>query len=191
MDLALPAPGPRVRLRPWRAEDRAALWLMQSDPTVMEYLMPVADRAASDAVADRIAAHFAAYGFGLWVAEVPGVADFAGYCGLVHVPYREHFTPAVEIGWRFRREFWGQGYASEGARQCLAFGFETLALEAIVAITVPANLRSRALMERLGMNRVAGGDFDLPTTPPGHPLRRNVLYRLTRADWAPAASRGA
>lgn len=178
---------PRLRLRPWRDEDRDGLFAMQSDPDVMEFLMPVPDRAASDQVAARIADHFARHGFGLWVVEVPGVTSFAGYAGLVHVPYAEHFTPAIEIGWRFARAFWGQGYATEAARACLAFGFDILGLDEIVAITVPANRRSRALMERLGMVRDAGGDFDLPSIPEGHPLRRQVLYRLARADFSAAA----
>lgn len=175
----------RLTLRPWRPSDRDGLWRMQSDPRTMEFLMPVPDRAASDAVADRAEAHFARHGFGLWVVEAPGVTDFAGYCGLVHVPYAEHFTPAVEIGWRFDPAFWDRGYATEAARAALDFGFETLGLEEIVAITVPANLRSRAVMERLGMVRDESGDFDLPSTPLGHPLRRQVLYRLRRSG-APA-----
>ncbi len=182
--MLMPQPGPRVRLRGWRPGDRDALWRMQSDPAVMEFLMPVADRAASDAVADRIARHFTDHGFGLWVVEVPGVTEFAGYAGLVHVPYDEHFTPAVEIGWRFLAAHWGHGYATEAARQCLALGFSELGLDSIVAITVPANLRSRAVMERLGMERVEGGDFDMPTVPAGHRLRRHVLYRMTREHFA-------
>ena len=168
----------RLLLRPWRPADREGLWRMQSDPRTMEFLMPVPDRAASDQVADRAEAHFARHGFGLWVVEAPGVSDFAGYCGLVHVPYAEHFTPAVEIGWRFDPALWGRGYATEAARAALAFGFDRLGLTEIVAITVPANARSRALMQRLGMTRDERGDFDLPTTPEGHKLRRQVLYRL-------------
>ncbi|MDI4663626.1 GNAT family N-acetyltransferase [Xanthobacter autotrophicus] len=168
----------RLVLRPWRPHDRDGLWRMQSNPATMQFLMPVPDRAASDAVADRAEAHFARHGFGLWVVEAPGVTDFAGYTGLVHVPYDEHFTPAVEIGWRFDPAFWGRGYATEAARAALRFGFETLGLKEVVAITVPANRRSRAVMERLAMVQDAGGDFDLPTVPVGHPLRRQVLYRL-------------
>ncbi|MFG1478219.1 GNAT family N-acetyltransferase [Xanthobacter sp. V4C-4] len=188
--VVVPAPGPRVRLRHWRPADRDALWRMQSDPRVMEFLMPVPDRAASDAAADRIARHFADHGFGLWVVEVPGVTAFAGYAGLVHVPYTAPFTPAVEIGWRFLSAHWGQGYATEAARQCLAFGFERLELDTIVAITVPANRRSRAVMERLGMTRVENGDFDLPSIPLGHPRRRQVLYRIARPGHVPGAGAG-
>jgi RimJ/RimL family protein N-acetyltransferase len=179
----------RLLLRPWRPTDREGLWRMQSDPRAMEFLLPVPDRAASDLVADRAEAHLARHGFGLWVVEAPGVTDFAGYCGLVHVPYAEHFTPAVEIGWRFDPAFWGRGYATEAARAALAFGFGRLGLGEIVAITVPANVRSRALMARLGMTRDAGGDFDLPTTPEGHPLRRQVLYRLKAGDAAQGCGR--
>ncbi|MDI4659112.1 GNAT family N-acetyltransferase [Xanthobacter autotrophicus] len=168
----------RLVLRPWRPGDRDGLWRMQSNPATMEFLMRVPDRAASDAVADRADAHFARHGFGLWVVEAPGMTDFAGYTGLVHVPYAEHFTPAVEIGWRFDPAFWGHGYATEAARAALAFGFGTLGLAEIVAITVPVNRRSRAVMERLGMVRDANGDFDHPAVPVGHPLRRQVLYRL-------------
>ncbi|MBB6305861.1 GNAT family N-acetyltransferase [Xanthobacter tagetidis] len=168
----------RLLLRPWRPADREGLWRMQSDPRTMEFLIPVPDRAASDQVADRAEAYFARHGFGLWVVEAPGVSDFAGYCGLVHVPYAEHFTPAVEIGWRFDPALWGRGYATEAAHAALAFGFDRLGLTEIVAITVPANARSRALMQRLGMTHDERGDFDLPTTPEGHPLRRQVLYRL-------------
>ncbi|MFG1371556.1 GNAT family N-acetyltransferase [Xanthobacter oligotrophicus] len=178
----------RLVLRPWRPTDRDGLWRMQSNPATMEFLMPVPDRAASDAVADRVEAHFARHGFGLWVVEAPEVTDFAGYAGIVHVPYDEHFTPAVEIGWRFDPAFWGQGFATEAARAALGFGFQTLGLGEIVAITVPANRRSRAVMERLGMVRDDDGDFDLPSIPVGHPLRRQVLYRLTRPS-APLPAR--
>ncbi len=177
----------RLLLRPWRAEDRDALWAMQSDPAVMEFLMPVPDRAASDAVADRIARHFADHGFGLWVVEVPGVTPFAGYCGLVHVPYVAHFTPAVEIGWRFLRASWGHGYATEAARACLRHGFDVLGLDEIIALTVPANRRSRAVMERLGMIHDPSDDFDIPTVPEGHRLRHHVLYRLPRSALWPGA----
>lgn len=176
---------PRLILRPWRAADRDGLWRMQSDPRTMEFLMPVPDRAASDAVADRAEAHFARHGFGLWVVEAPGVTDFAGYAGLVHVPYDAHFTPAVEIGWRFDPAFWGHGYATEAARAALEHGFAALGLAEIVAITVPANIRSRAVMERLGMVRDTAGDFDLPSIPVGHPLRRQVLYRRLRPALPP------
>ena len=126
----------------------------------------------------RIARHIDEHGWGLWAVEIPGVAPFAGYIGLAAPRFDAHFTPCVEIGWRLAHEHWGHGYASEGARAALAFGFAALKLHEIVSFTVPANLRSRRVMERLGMTHDPADDFDHPGLPVEHPLRRHVLYRI-------------
>ena len=154
---------------------------MNADPRVMEHFPAALSREESDALADRIEAHFDQHGFGGWVVEIPGAAQFAGFIGLSIPAFEAHFMPGVEIGWRLRAECWGHGYATEGARAALEFGFESLRLDEIVSFTVPANVRSRSVMERIGMSRQPGDDFDHPGLPQGHPLRRHVLYRL-RAD---------
>jgi ribosomal-protein-alanine N-acetyltransferase len=97
--------------------------------------------------------------------------------------FEAHFTPAVEIGWRLARRHQGFGYASEAARAVLAHGFERVGLDEIVSFTVPANTASRRVMEKIGMLRDPAGDFDHPSLPEGSPLRRHVLYRLSRAAW--------
>ena len=150
----------------------------------MEHLLPLPGRAASDALAERISAHFRDHGFGFWAVEVAGVAPFIGFAGLAHVRFEAHFTPAVEIGWRIAPEYWGQGYATEAARLALEDGFGRLGLKEIVAFTVPANRRSWRVMERLGMGRVERDDFDHPRVPDGHVLKRHVLYRLRREVWS-------
>lgn len=170
---------PRLRLRPWRAEDRAPFAALNADPAVMEFFPAPLDRVASDAVADRIEAHFVQHGFGLWAVEAPGTAPFIGFVGLSVPRFTTHFTPCVEIAWRLAREHWGCGYASEGARRALAHGFDALALREIVAFTVPANRRSRAVMQRIGMHHDPDGDFDHPGLPQDHWLRHHVLYRMT------------
>lgn len=114
---------------------------------------------------------------------MPGVADFIGYVGLSVPAYDAPFMPAVEVGWRLDRRYWGKGYATEGARAALAFGFSEIGLDEIVSFTVPANVRSWRVMERLGMTRDPADDFDHPLVPPGHPLRHHVLYRLSRAAY--------
>jgi RimJ/RimL family protein N-acetyltransferase len=177
---------PRLILRPWRDEDGDAFAAMFADPEVMEFMMPVQDRAAIDAVIARVRGHFDQHGFGWWAAEVPGVAPFIGFIGLWHIPFEAHFTPAVEVGWRLARAHWGQGYATEGARAALEVGFTRLGLDEIVSMTVPANARSRRVMERIGMTRDSADDFDHPRVPAGNPMRRHLLYRLSRADWAKA-----
>ena len=128
----------------------------------------------------RIEAHFDRHGFGLWAVEIPDVVPFAGFIGLSIPGFDAHFTPCVEIGWRLAAEHWDRGYATEGARAVLAFGFETLELGEIVSMTVPDNLRSRRVMERIGMVHNPADDFDHPVLAEGHRLRRHVLYRIGR-----------
>jgi RimJ/RimL family protein N-acetyltransferase len=168
---------PRLRLRRWLSVDREPFAAMNGDPLVMEHFPTVLSRAESDALAGRIEEHFERHGFGLWVVEISGVAPFAGFLGLSIPTFTAPFTPCVEVGWRLIREHWGRGYATEGARAAIAFGFQTLGLEEIVSFTVPENGRSRRVMEKLGMTRNPDDDFDHPGLPYGHPRRRHVLYK--------------
>jgi RimJ/RimL family protein N-acetyltransferase len=173
----------RLWLRAWTPEDREPFARLNGDPVVMEYFPSTLSRAESDRLADRIEAHFAQHGFGLWAVELPGLAPFIGYVGLSVPAFTALFTPCVEIGWRLAREFWGRGFATEGARRVLQFGFVNLRVPEIVSFTTPANVRSTRVMERLGLRRSASDDFDHPNLPEGHPLRRHVLYRLQASDW--------
>lgn len=173
---------PRLHLRPWRDEDLTAFAALNADPMVMEFLPQLLDRAQSDARADQIRVHFDRHGFGLWAVEVTGVADFIGFVGLSIPEFEAHFTPCVEVGWRLAREHWGKGYATEAAFAALEFGFRQLGLEQIVSFTVPANRRSRAVMQRIGMTRDPADDFEHPSLPEGHPLRGHVLYRAMRGQ---------
>jgi RimJ/RimL family protein N-acetyltransferase len=168
---------PRLLLRPWRDEDVAAFAELSADPAVMEYLRPLPDRASGEAWAARARAHWQQHRFGQWVVELPEEARFIGVVGLSTVTFAAPFTPAVDIAWRLARAYWGRGYATEAAGAALDHGFEMLGLAEIVAFTVPANQRSRRVMERLGMMRDQAGDFDHPSLPEG-PLKRHVLYRL-------------
>ena len=156
---------PRLILRPWRDEDVAPFAAMNADPAVMEFFPRPLDRAESEGAVARTRDHFARHGFGLWAVEVPDVADFIGFVGLAVPRFEAHFTPCVEIGWRLACEHWGRGYATEAARAVLDFGFRERTLEEIVSFTIPANLRSRAVMEKIGMTRSPGDDFDHPALP--------------------------
>jgi RimJ/RimL family protein N-acetyltransferase len=150
----------------------------------MEFFPGVLSRDESDARADRIEAHFEQHGFGLWAVEVPGSTSFAGFIGLSIPSFEAPFTPCIEIGWRLDAEHWNRGYASEGARAALAFAFQWLPAEEIVSFTVPGNIRSRRVMEKIGMTHSASEDFDHPLVPEGHRLRRHVLYRVRRPELA-------
>lgn len=170
----------RLLLRPWEARDHAPFAALNGDPVTMEFLAKVLTREESDAYIARVRTHFAGHGFGFFAVEHRESGAFVGMVGLSYVPFEEHFTPAVEIGWRIAHEFWGHGFAPEAAAASLAFGFETLKLAEIVAFTVPVNRRSQRVMEKIGMKRDFGGDFDHPRLPMGHPWRQHVLYRVAK-----------
>ncbi len=178
---------PRLHLRRWRLDDRAAFAKLNADPRVMEFFPGLLSREESDAMVDRIEGHFHKHGFGLWAVEIAGITPFAGFVGLAIPRFEARFTPCIEIGWRLAADHWNHGYATEGARAAIEFAFDSLQVDEVVSFTVPANLRSRRVMEKLGMTRIESDDFDHPLLPEGHPLRRHVLYRLGRAapvvDW--------
>jgi RimJ/RimL family protein N-acetyltransferase len=177
----------RLLLRQWRDADLEPFARLNADPEVMAHFPAPLSRPESDAQAARIRASFDDSDFGLWAVEVPGVTPFAGVAGLAVPRFEAAFTPCVEIGWRLARPHWGRGYAIEAAAAAVAYGFEEVGLDEIVSFTVPANDRSRRVMERLGMRRDPAEDFDHPRLPPGHPLARHVLYRLDRGAWLRAA----
>lgn len=170
----------RCVLRAWREEDLESLARLNADPRVMEHFPAPLSRTESDALAVRIRAHFEAHGFGLWAIEVPGVAPFIGFVGLMNVTFEAHFTPCVEMAWRLDVPFWNKGYAREAARAAMTFAFETLRLPELVAFTTPANMPSIAVMEAIGMKRDLAGDFDHPRLVRGTFPSRCVLYRSAR-----------
>jgi RimJ/RimL family protein N-acetyltransferase len=169
----------RLLLRPWRTEDREPFAALNADRAVMEYFPTMLTRAESDARAERFDSDIQRLGYGFWAVEIPGETAFIGFVGLMATDDGMPFSPAIEIGWRLAREHWGHGFASEGAMATLAFGFEQLGLEQIVALTAAGNLRSRRVMERLGMQRDPAEDFIHPGVPADHPIAAHVLYRIT------------
>lgn len=180
----------RLVLRRWRDDDREPFAAMNADPAVMRYFPSVPDRAASDALVDRIEASFTTRGFGLWAVEVPGVAPFAGFVGLAVPPFEAHFTPAVEVGWRLAAWSWGRGYAPEGAAAALDFAFDVVGLDDVVSMTTPVNTPSQRVMQKLGMTRDPADDFDHPALPDWE-HRRHVLYRITAERWRARRAAGA
>jgi RimJ/RimL family protein N-acetyltransferase len=171
----------RLILRPWRPEDRAPFGAINADPAVTEFLLGPLSRDESDALAARIEAHYEQHGFTFWAVETVDDGAFIGMVGLAVVGFEAPFTPAVEVGWRLASDRWGRGYATEAARAAVQHGFDCLGLDEIVAFTVPANVRSRAVMERIGMTHDPRDDFAHPKVPADHPLSRHVLYRKRRA----------
>jgi RimJ/RimL family protein N-acetyltransferase len=173
----------RLILRQWRESDRQTFRELNADPRVMEFMPGLLAPEASDEMMDRIQRHFEYHGFGLFAAELRADQSFIGYIGLSIPRFDAPFMPAVEIGWRIAALHWGCGLATEGAREVLRFSFESAGLDSVVSFTVPGNIRSLRVMEKLGMTHDPADDFDHPSLPAGHALRRHLLYRLHRREW--------
>ena len=173
----------RLLLRRWKDSDRPPFSRLNADPRVMEFMPGPLSRQESDRLADQIESHSRERGFGLYAAELRQDHSFIGFVGLAVPSFQAHFTPCVEIGWRLSADYWGRGLATEGAREVIRHAFAELGLEELVSFTAPGNLRSRRVMEKLGMTHLPADDFDHPRLPEGHPLRRHVLYRLRRSGW--------
>lgn len=174
---------PRLRLRQWRAADRAPFAALNADPAVMEFFLSPLSRESSDASIDAWQSQLDSRGWSNWALELKASGELLGFTGL-SIPRRVlPFSPCVEVGWRLARKHWGQGYATEAARAALEVGFARLDLREIVSFTTVGNVRWRAVMERIGM-RDARQDFEYPGFPEGHPLRRHCLYRIARDEWA-------
>ncbi|CAM6053594.1 unnamed protein product [Sphagnum tenellum] len=145
----------------------------------MEFFPSTETKAETEAALRKIESKFEKDGFGFMAAELKASKEFIGFIGLnIPAGYETHFTPCVEIGWRLAFEHWGKGYAPEGAQACLNYGFTALGLKEIVAFTAVANLKSRRVMEKIGMIHDPKDDFDHPKLADGHPLKRHVLYRI-------------
>ncbi len=175
---------PRLALREWTDADREPFAALNAEPKVAAWLSRPLDRTASDTFIDRMIERWWLDGFGLWAVERREDGALIGMTGLsvpAWAPER-----SVEIGWRLGRGAWGHGFATEAARAAAGFAFEEVRLDALVSYTAELNVRSRAVMERLGMQNDPAAGFDYPGFPEGHRLRPHVTYRLRRTDWAAA-----
>ncbi|MGB7859195.1 MAG: GNAT family N-acetyltransferase [Acidimicrobiia bacterium] len=181
-------PGPelqtqRLVLRRWRDDDLDGFAAINADPVVMEYFASTLSREETANFIVRIEHQFHEHGYGLWALELASTRKLIGYTGLWIPGFDAPFTPAVEVGWRLARDSWGNGYATESAKAVLTFGFDHAGLDEIVSFTIPANKRSSAVMERLGMTHDPRDDFDHPLVEDQR-LRRHVLYRISARRWA-------
>lgn len=170
----------RLRLRLWQDHDLLPYVALNADTRVTEFLPgPVTpDQARQFFNAQN--ALYVSHRCCFFAAELESSGELAGFIGMKYQDFAAPFAPCFEIGWRLGSRFWGQGLATEGARAVVAYGFEALGVDEIVSFTVPANLRSRRVMERIGMAHDANGDFAHPALPRDHPLSPHVLYRISR-----------
>lgn len=173
----------RLLLRQWRQEDKAPYAALNADPEVMKHFPSTLAAAQSDEMVDVMTSVLAENGRGLWATEVKATETFIGFIGL-NLTRFAIFEPRLEVGWRLAKHAWGNGYAPEGARAVLAFAFERLELpgDEVISFTTEDNLKSRRVMEKIGLVHHPTRDFDHPMFP-DWPNRRHVLYAISRERW--------
>ncbi|EAZ92296.1 GNAT family N-acetyltransferase [Crocosphaera chwakensis] len=169
---------PRLKLREWKEEDKEPFFKLNSDPRVMEFMPKRLSKEESDQLVERIKLQFKEDGYSFFAVELIEDNTFIGFIGLSIPKFDAFFTPCVEIGWRLAYDYWGKGYATEGAKATLNYGFNELGLLEIVSFTVPQNVRSRQVMERIGMKYI--DEFNHPILPKGHALEKHVLYKIVQ-----------
>jgi RimJ/RimL family protein N-acetyltransferase len=170
----------RLILRTWKNSDAKTYFDINQDPKVIEFLRGPMPLEQVNEFIRSVNKQQEKNHYTLWAAELKNTGELIGFIGLNKPDWEAHFTPAVEIGWRLGSQFWGKGYATEGAKACLDFGFNKIGLKEIVSFTVPANLKSIKVMEKIGMTRDLNGDFAHPKLPLDHPLSKHVLYKLSK-----------
>jgi len=170
----------RLILRSWRDTDRAPLARINADPAVMEFLGPPNDRSSSDAAVDRMNALAEAGQPFFMAVERKSDEALLGFIGVKQIDFDAPFGPGYEIGWRLGAQYWGVGYASEGAKAALWHSFEVFGFSTVFSFTATKNIRSQAVMRRIGMRRVEDGDFDHPDLIAGDPHRRHFLFKAGR-----------
>ena len=169
----------RLKLRQWKNSDLIAFAKLNADPEVLKFYPSTLKKNESDDMAHKIKGLIAKRGWGFWAVEEIKTKKFIGFVGLHEPTYDLPVTPCVEIGWRLAKEYWGNGYATEASNLSLDFAFNKLNLDKIYSFTSVANIKSRAVMERIGMVNL-NKNFEHPIIPKGHTLREHVLYRITR-----------
>lgn len=173
---------PRLKLRQWRKQDRTVFARMNADTEVMRFYPAVLSTQESNTLADKIENLIADQGWGFWALEEISSNRFIGFTGLHHPDESLPCAPCTEIGWRLAKEYWGHGYATEAAAAAMSVAFEHLDCNEVYSFASLPNLKSQAVMQRLGM-RDTGQNFEHPKIPEGHSLREHVLYCLSKDDW--------
>jgi len=168
----------RLILRNWKQKDIEPFAILNSDPRVCEFLPNILSREETLTSVKKIQSHFKKYAFGLFAVELINTKTFIGFVGLKYFSFDSHFTPSVELAWRLSWENWGRGLATEAAQKVTQYGFETIGLPEILAITAKNNQRSRRVMEKLGMYTSEDENFLHPQLEYSHPLAEHVLYRF-------------
>ena len=171
----------RLGFRNWQEKDKLPFSKMNADNEVMKYFPNTLTKKENDALVDRLHKHFIENGYTFFAVDELETNKFIGFIGIVNTPFKAHFTPCVEIGWRLQQKSWNKGFATEGAKRCLQYAFETLNFNKIYSFTALNNSNSENVMLKIGMKKQ--GTFEHPLLADGHWLKTELLYKITKLDY--------
>ncbi|MEP6464681.1 MAG: GNAT family N-acetyltransferase [Parafilimonas sp.] len=166
----------RLKLRKWIDADFIPFSAMNKDADVMKYYPSLLNEEETAAMMKRINSHFEQYSFGVFAIEKISTGEFIGYTGFMIPPFESFFTPCIEIGWRLKKVEWNKSYATEAAKACLQYGFDTLQFQTVYSFTAVVNSASERVMNKVGM--IKQGEFNHPNIAPDNTLCRHVLYKI-------------
>ena len=166
----------RLGFRNWIDSDLIPFSKMNCDPAVMEFFPKTLTQEETKKFIERIKEHFIQNGFGLYAVDKLLNNEFIGFIGFMKQNFESDFTPCIEIGWRISAENWNNGYATEGAKRCLEFGFKSLELTEIYSFTSKINIKSEKIMKKIGMKKT--GEFDHPKIEKKSQLKLHILYNI-------------
>ena len=178
----------RLGLRKFKLDDLEAMAAINADSAVMQHFPSTYTTDQTHKFMNGVNDKIDERGYSMWAAELKETGELIGFVGISKVSFEANFTPAVEVGWRLAKKFWGKGYATEAAQACLKFAFEKAGLPVVVAFTATENERSENVMQRIGMTKT--GEFDHPKIEDGHRLKKHVLYKISKSDWQATQKEG-
>lgn len=165
----------RLGFRNWETRDLEAMAAINADTGVMEFFPSTASVEKTAEFITHMQQQFTKSGFCYFAVETLADGAFIGFIGLMEKTFESDFTPCIDIGWRLDKRIWNRGYATEGARRCLQFAFETLHLREVFAMAPEVNIRSAHIMKKIGMQYVLS--FEHPLLQQDERLRTCVLYK--------------
>ncbi|WP_338792085.1 GNAT family N-acetyltransferase [Bernardetia sp. MNP-M8] len=171
----------RLGFRNWKDCDTENLFALNSDKDIMEFFPYLPSLEQTKDFIERMTTQFENNGFCYFAVDELETEEFIGFIGITEQTFEADFTPCVDIGWRLDKKYWNKGYASEGAKRSLEFAFNDIKLESIKAVAPKINLKSRKVMEKIGMKYVK--DFKHPALKDDKRLENCVLYEINKEDF--------
>ncbi len=168
----------RLGFRNWTFNDTDALTEINNDSDVMEFFPFKPSKKDTQDFIFRMQETYQEKGYCYFAVDLLENHEFIGFIGLCAQTYIEELSPFVDIGWRLKKSIWNRGYATEGAKACLDFGFNQIGLKKIYSVAPEINTKSELIMKKIGMKRVK--TFEHPKLLDHERLKNCVLYEISK-----------